>query len=85
MGTDKNAKPIKATSGWLFLFQHEAPSMLTIITAGHSRADPGAAYDFTTKDPADNGKVFSIELRTSVSSMTGTYPSGTTDICGNPL
>lgn len=31
------------------------------------------------------GELVEITLRTNTSDMTGTYPSGTTDICGNPL
>lgn len=31
------------------------------------------------------GQLVDIQLVTNAASMTGTYPSGTTDICGNPL
>ncbi len=36
-------------------------------------------------DPVHIGKEATVSLVTNASDMTGTYPPGTTDICGNPL
>ena len=43
------------------------------------------AVNATPIEVGDRGKIVSIQLITNAASMTGTYPSGTTDICGTPL
>ena len=42
-------------------------------------------YEFQSAGPSNAGKDMVIRLITNAEDMTGTYPAGTTDICGTPL
>jgi len=55
------------------------PGMYTLTVVNQ---ETGSSYSL---GPIDSDKVVTMHLYTDQSDMTGTYPAGTTDICGNAL
>lgn len=77
--------PTPDTGGWRYYLNGVDVDGVSGATVAYTDLCIGFKIEVTATSALDTGDTIAVELISSASDMTGTYPLGTTDICGTPL
>ena len=77
--------PTPDTGGWRYYLNGVDVDGVSGATVAYTDLCIGFRIEVTATSALDIGDTIAAELISSASDMTGTYPLGTTDICGTPL